>query len=180
MPRNVEVKIRLRDGGSLAAVRAAVAELTDDSPKRLHQRDTYFDVSSGRLKLREITEPDGRTSTELIAYHRSDGSPPRVSTYHRLVPVADGDVARTLRAMLDVRGVVTKRREVYLSGQTRIHLDEVDGLGLFVEFEVVLRLDQSEEEGKRVAESLMKRLGIDGEHCEPQGYVDLLALARSR
>lgn len=180
MSRNVEIKIRLRDRGSLAAVRAAVAELADDSPKRLHQRDTYFEVSSGRLKLREITEPDGRTSTELIAYHRPDGTQPRLSTYHRLVPVADGDLARTLRAMLDVRDVVTKRREVSMSGQTRIHIDEVDGLGFFVEFEVVLRLDQSEDDGRRVAESLMKRLGVGGEQCERQGYVDLLALTRSR
>lgn len=176
MSRNVEIKIRLHGSESLEDLRSVVTEVSDHPPTFARQRDTYFAVSSGRLKLREITESDGRVATELIAYHRADGQRPRVSTYHRLVPVSDGDIAGTLRTMFDIRGVVAKRREVYLCGQTRVHLDEVDGLGYFIEIEVVLRPDQSEEDGIRVAESLMRRLGVEAATRQPRGYIDMLAL----
>jgi predicted adenylyl cyclase CyaB len=73
-----------------------------------------------------------------------------------------------------VRGVVRKRRYLYLVGQTRVHLDEVEGLGEFMELEVVLRPEQSDAEGQAIARDLMTRLGIREEDLLEGAYMDLL------
>jgi len=78
-----------------------------------------------------------------------------------------------LRA-LGVRGVVEKRREVFMAGQTRIHLDEVRGLGSFLELEVVLTPGQSVEAGELIARDLMEQLGVSAESLESAAYIDLL------
>ena len=59
-------------------------------------------------------------------------------------------------------------------GQTRIHLDFVEGLGSFVELEVVLQDPESTDEGHAIARKLMDRLEI--KDCDLVGgsYVDLL------
>jgi len=128
--RNVELKAHDPDpAGTLARARAAGAE----DRGLLRQRDTYFAVAHGRLKLRE-EEPGGAT---LIAYDRPDAAAERVSSY-RLVPVSDPEPLRdSLAASVGVRGVVVKRRHLLLWETVRIHLDEVRGLGSFVELEAV-------------------------------------------
>jgi len=79
-----------------------------------------------------------------------------------------------LRLALGVRGIVRKTRYLYLSGQTRIHLDDVEGLGQFMELEVVLRDGQSDAEGQTIAEELMTRLGVRKEDLLEGAYMDLL------
>ena len=99
----------------------------------LTQTDTYFHVPRGRLKLRSI---DG-THAELIQYDRPDEQGDRWSTYTR-VPVGDPQgMMLALRNALGVRCVVEKVRAVYLYKTARIHIDDVKGLGSFLEFEVV-------------------------------------------
>jgi predicted adenylyl cyclase CyaB len=73
-----------------------------------------------------------------------------------------------------IRGVVRKTRYLYLVGQTRIHLDDVDGLGQFMELEVVLEEGQSDAEGQRVAENLMWALGVEQSDLIDGAYMDLL------
>ena len=72
------------------------------------------------------------------------------------------------------RATVRKRRSVFLFGQTRIHLDQVEGLGSFIEFEVVLRDGQPVSEGERIATSLMNALSVRAADLIPHAYVDLL------
>ena len=79
-----------------------------------------------------------------------------------------------LTKTLGVTGVVRKTRTLYLIGQTRVHIDEVEGLGTFLELEVVLRERQTEAEGKAVVEPLMVEFGIDKRELVPEAYVDLL------
>jgi homotetrameric cytidine deaminase len=128
--RNVELKAHDPDPGrTLERALAAGAE----DRGLLRQRDTYFDVARGRLKLRE-EEPGGAT---LIAYDRPDEAAERVSSY-RLVPVPDpGALRDALAAAPGVRVVVVKRRHLLLWETVRIHLDEVRGLGSFLELEAV-------------------------------------------
>jgi len=107
----------------------------------LNQTDTYFAVSDRRLKLREISHgaPDGTSfaATELIDYERPDRVGARVSAYTR-EPVDDpAERAAALAAEYGLRGVVRKRRDLWLIDRTRIHLDRVIGLGEFVELETV-------------------------------------------
>jgi len=99
---------------------------------------------------------------------------PKVSDYHR-APAQEPDTLReVLTRSLGVRATVRKWRAVFLVGHTRIHLDDVDGLGSFIEFEVVLRDGQSVAEGERIAASLMDALSVSPADLIPHAYVDLL------
>jgi homotetrameric cytidine deaminase len=128
--RNVELKARDPDP---ARTLERALEAGAEERGVLRQRDTYFAVTHGRLKLRE--EPEGAT---LIAYERPDAGAERVSDY-RLVPVPDPEALRAaLAAANGVSVVVDKRRRLLLWEQTvRIHLDEVDRLGSYMEIEAV-------------------------------------------
>jgi predicted adenylyl cyclase CyaB len=79
---------------------------------------------------------------------------------------------------LSVNGVVRKNRTLWMVGQSRVHLDEVDGLGHFVEIEVVLDSDQTAEMGIEIAEKLMIKLEIRKEDLIASAYIDLLMDAR--
>jgi predicted adenylyl cyclase CyaB len=73
-----------------------------------------------------------------------------------------------------MRGIVRKRRLLYLVGRTRIHLDEVEGLGAFLELEVMLDDAQAEEEGEAIARRLLADLGVRDEDRVAAAYIDLL------
>jgi homotetrameric cytidine deaminase len=128
--RNIELKALDPDPArSLAVCR----ELGAEDRGRLRQRDTYFRVRRGRLKLRE-EEPGGAT---LIQYERPDAAAARESRY-RLSPVPDPDELRaSLDAALGTLVVVAKDRHLLQWDGVRIHLDTVEGLGSFVELEAV-------------------------------------------
>src|SRR5215213_1650988 len=129
--RNVELKARDADPARTLE-RALAAGAREHGI--LHQRDTYFAVRHGRLKLRE-EEPGGAT---LIAYERPDTAAERVSDY-RLVPVPDPAALRAaLEATDGILAVVAKARRLLLwEDSVRIHLDAVEGLGSFLELEAV-------------------------------------------
>ena len=129
--RNVELKAI--DPDPARTLERALAAGAEDRGV-LRQRDTYFAVRHGRLKLRE-EQPGGAT---LIAYERPDTAAERVSDY-RLVAVDDADGLRAaLTASEGIRAVVAKERRLLLwEGSVRIHLDAVEGLGTFVELEAV-------------------------------------------
>jgi adenylate cyclase class IV len=59
-------------------------------------------------------------------------------------------------------------------GQTRVHCDQVSGLGDFAELEVCLTDDQTTEDGVAIAHDLMKKLGIDKSNLIPGAYMDLI------
>ena len=172
MARNVEIKARLADLGS---VEARARALSSGEPERLVQRDVFFNVPSGRLKLRSFAEG----TPELIFYQRPDTEGPKTSNYQRL-PVGNADATEELlSAALGTRGVIEKTRLVYLVGATRIHLDDVVGLGTFLELEVVLRDDQSDDDGGRVAKDLLAQLGVAPKQLVRGAYLDLLRAGRA-
>ena len=80
----------------------------------------------------------------------------------------------TRRDSNGLRGVVRKRRELILIGQTRVHLDDVEGLGHFMELEVVMREGQSNEDGQQIAQGLMSELGIEESDLIACAYIDLM------
>jgi predicted adenylyl cyclase CyaB len=167
VPRNVEIKARVRD---LPAIRRAVEAIADGPPALLIQSDTFFEVPRGRLKLRVFA--DG--TAELISYLRHDVAGPRESRFAKAAVNDSGALAAVLGAALGVAAVVRKRRDLYRCGPTRIHLDDVEGLGSFLELEVELPDGQSAAEGERIARELMARLGIAEEDLVAGGYVGLL------
>jgi predicted adenylyl cyclase CyaB len=167
MARNVEIKARAFD---LAVIQQRVEALGAVAAGELTQTDTFFDVPGGRLKLREFSDD----TAELISYVRDDQSGPKVSSYLVTSVTAPDRLRDVLGHALGLRGVVRKRRTLFLLGQTRIHLDEVEGLGAFVEFEVVLLDGQPEVEGQRLALDLLEKIAISPADLVARAYVDLL------
>ena len=167
--RNLERKFRCPD---LGAVRAALPALATRREGVQLQTDTYFHCRAGRLKLREI---DGEPAV-LIGYDRPDAAAAKLSAYH-LVPVADAAALRAaLTAALGTRGVVRKRREIHHWRNVRIHLDEVEGLGSFVEFEAVLPAQDDGTAAHPDLEMLRRALGLAGAEELAASYADLLRL----
>jgi adenylate cyclase class IV len=136
--RNIEFKSRL---ANFAAARAIAERVATDRLGVERQADTYFHVPHGRLKLREI----GGLGAWLVGYVRDDRPDARGSDY-RLVEITDATTLKeTLTAALGVSVVVRKEREILLHKNVRIHLDQVEGLGAFLEFEAVLGPDDEDE-----------------------------------
>jgi predicted adenylyl cyclase CyaB len=133
------------------------------------QRDVFFRVPTGYLKLRLPSEGPG----ELIAYQRNAGSGPRPSDYD-ITPVADpSGMEQVLARSLGVRGEVRKERHLYLWRHTRIHLDEVEGLGRFVELEGVAR-EIPLAEARREVDRVIGVLGLDPATFLYRPYLELL------
>ena len=136
MARNVEIKARVENIGP---VFARAAELADEGPVEIVQDDTFFACKNGRLKLRTFPSGEG----ELIFYRRTDQKGPKES-YYVLYPTTSPDALReTLSLAYGQTGRVRKQRTLFMSGRTRIHLDRVEGLGNFLELEVVLAEGES-------------------------------------
>ena len=167
MAANVEIKARVRD---LAALTARARELSGTPVETIRQLDTFFLTSRGRLKLRELGQQRG----QLIYYERPDQDGPKRSDY-TLFETTDAETLKSVLVQaLGARGAVEKTRQLYIIGQTRLHLDDVKGLGTFVELEVVLQPGQSEQEGRLIAERLIVELGIEQGDLLQSAYIDLL------
>ncbi len=171
--RNLELKVRLSREG-LVDVRERVLALGVPMTCQ-RQVDRYFDVPQGRLKLRAIAYDTEPSRAELIAYRRPDEQGSRWSVY-RITPVdpdlAD-DLAATLAHVLQVVAEVRKRRDIAIWRSTRIHLDDVDGLGYFLELETVL----SEQDGVHAEaehREAIERLGLAAWPVEATSYSDML------
>jgi homotetrameric cytidine deaminase len=165
--RNVELKARDPDP---ARTLALALEAGAEDLGEISQRDTYFSGARERLKLREQEPGD----SELIAYVRPDETQARVSEYRR-VRVGDAQALReALDAGLGTLVVVDKRRRLLLWDDVRIHLDEVDGLGSFLELEAVAPegSDLSAERAK--VERLRGELGVNDGNLVATAYSDLL------
>jgi predicted adenylyl cyclase CyaB len=166
--RNIEVKARIASADLLMPIAAAFA---DEGPIELWQDDTFFSCAQGRLKLRILSESEG----ELIFYCRPDVAGPKPSSYI-IAPTRSPDI---LRAVLSLAygeiGRVRKHRTLFLTGATRIHLDRVEGLGDFLELEVVLKAEESAEAAAAVAKEFLVKLGITDEQLVEEAYVDLIS-----
>lgn len=172
MARNVEIKARIE---SVDAIAATVAAMADRGPFEIQQDDTFFACERGRVKLRALSTTEG----ELIFYHRANRAGPKES-FFVVSPTASPDSLReALSLAYGQAGRVRKHRALYLVGRTRVHLDRVEGLGHFLELEVVLWEGEPSESGVAEADRLMARLGISADQLIEGAYVDLLARERA-
>src|SRR5215212_9809882 len=154
MPSNIEIKARARN---FAEIKARAEQLSNTPGEVIPQEDIFFRTPQGRLKLR-VLSPD---SAQLIYYTRPDQEGPKRSDYHISLTSDPENLKRVLELTYGIRGVVRKTRYLYLVGQTRVHLDDVEGLGQFMELEVVMAEGQSDAEGQAIAEGLMSALGVE-------------------
>lgn len=163
MATNVEIKASIPD---LEPIRAKVARLTPVPSQIINQTDTFFVVPRGRLKIREFSNGSG----ELISYDRADRARPRESVYTRVACQNVRPLLQALSSALQVRGIVAKQRELFLVGRTRVHLDQVESLGSFVEVEVVMEPGEPVEHGHREAHDLLRGLDIPERALVAQAY----------
>ena len=168
MARNIEIKARIE---SVEAMRIKVAALADHDPIELLQDDTFFTCARGRLKLRAWSAHDG----QLIFYQRPNHTGPKES-FFLTAPTSSPDTLREVLAhAYGQAGRVRKHRTFYHLGRTRVHLDRVEGLGHFLELEVVLSEGEPATQGVEEAYQLMAVLGIAPTQLIEGAYVDLLA-----
>ena len=142
------------------------------------QKDIYFRSPTGRLKLRVTGGSEG----QLIYYERSDEAGPRASGYLISPVAATGALTQVLTEALGVIGIVRKKRVVYVVGRTRIHLDELAGLGNFIELEYVFQDVAAMNVGSDIEEQraalaavveLMDRLNVPRADLIGNSYIDL-------
>jgi adenylate cyclase class 2 len=162
--RLIEMKATLR---TLTPARDRLNAMGARRQGTYRQVDTYFNVQTGRLKLREV---DGEPTSKLVYYDREDIPDLKRSD----IVILDTDDPATLKAILEraigVKVTVTKRREIYRHQGTQIHLDDVEGLGTFIEFE---RPITDLPEDRRHLEGLMDGLGVGREDLLTGSYSDL-------
>ena len=167
MATNIEIKARVHD---FEAMKKRAQSLSDQPVAIIPQEDTFFYTEKGRLKLRVLAPDQGY----LIYYERPDQDGPKRSDYHLAETREPENLKTTLSLALGVRGVVRKTRYLYMVGQTRIHLDDVEGLGHFIELEVVMEEGQSDAAGQATAEDLMRRLEVRKDALLEGAYMDLI------
>ena len=166
MAANLEIKASLA-GSELAAAQAQ--RLGAEYAGELHHIDVYFRTVNGRLKLRTING----AAAELIAYERDEESDERLSRFERLRVDDPESLRRMLETALGVRGVVEKRRTLWMYGDTRIHIDEVRDLGYFLEIEVPV-VDGSDR-AARTMRTLLEGFQVAPEAYIRSSYIDLLS-----
>lgn len=164
--RNVELKASL---ASLEDARQTAERVATQKLAVQHQVDTYFQCTAGRLKLREINGD----SAQLIWYARPDRPDARGSEYYLFDVQDPGLLKQMLASGLGVRQIVTKRRQIFLYHNVRIHLDEVEGRGSFLEFEAVLGPDHGVEEGARRVAYLREAFQLDDDCLLSGSYGDM-------
>ena len=167
MARTIEIKARIEN---VAVLTPKVAEIANEGPLEIAQDDTFFNCDNGRLKLRAFSNDSG----ELIFYQRLNLAGPKESFYIRSPTSSPETLRESLSMAYGQIGRIRKYRSLFLVGRTRVHLDRVEGLGHFLELEVVLVDDESAEQGIREASDLMDKLGIQPEQLIEGAYIDLL------
>ncbi len=169
--RNIELKARLHDP---AAARQIAERLATAHLGVQQQTDTYYRCTVGRLKLRET---EGQPA-QLIGYMRPNELGAKASDY-RIVEIADAKAIRAvLTETLGILAVVVKRRQIYLHHNVRVHLDEVQRLGSFLEFEAVLSDGVDAETGRQQIAWLRDQFMITHADLVNNSYSDMLLLTR--
>jgi len=164
---NVEIKARCNNQD---AIRKYLKEHDADFKGVDHQIDTYFNVSNGRLKLRE-----GEIENFLVHYERSDQVGPKQSKVTLYNSQPGSMLKEALAKALGVLVVVDKKREIYFIENVKFHVDNVQDLGTFMEIEAIDK-DGSIGQDKlnEQCQQYLSEMGIRGQDLIPVSYSDLL------
>jgi len=164
---NVEIKAKCSDPDF---IRNYLLSQKADFKGVDNQTDTYFNVTNGRLKLRE-----GNIETNLIYYERSDQQGPKNSNFN-LVKINDTrGLKEALTKSIGIKVIVKKKREIYYIKNVKFHIDEAGGLGSFIEIEAGnIFADLSQDELKKQCDFYMNEFKIKPEDLVAVSYSDLL------
>lgn len=164
----MEIKARCAEP---AAIRQFLVNNGADYKGLDQQTDTYFNVPNGRLKLRE-----GNIENNLIYYERSNQAGPKDS-FFRLVKTEDSTgLKEALAKAMGIKVEVKKSREIYFIRNVKFHIDEVPGLGSFVEIEAGNNLapEMTRDHLKEQCEYYLQQFAIRPEDLLEMSYSDML------
>ena len=162
----VELKARYEDLGKARALLSGAERVGT-----FRQVDTYFSLGDRRLKLRAV---EGRRDGQLVYYERPDEGGVKESRV-LLADLPDaGAVLDILRRTFPVKAEVRKTREIYRLEGVHVHLDSVEGLGKFIEFEKIVSSEAERAAGRTQLDSLVRYFQIDSEDLMASSYSDLL------
>ena len=165
--RNLELKIKCKDHTSALS---AVKKLSAKYEGILKQRDVYFNLSPGRLKLRSINNE----RFELIFYKRLNRASAKFSNYYISEITHPKRVEKLLKEILGIKITINKTRKLYLWENVRIHFDTVNKLGKFIEFEIVCKTTRDENESREKMKYLKKIFNISKGDVLRSSYSDML------
>lgn len=171
--KNIEIKAKT---GNPESIRKILLSNNADFKGTDFQTDTYFNVSKGRLKLRE-----GNIENSLIYYNRENTSGPKKSEIilHKLNP--DESLKSILKEVLGVWKIVKKKREIYFIDNVKFHIDEIENLGSFFEIEVIDHNDSLKEtDMQEVCNNYLKLFGILPDNLIKESYSDLVTVTSGK
>ncbi len=166
---NVEIKAKVKN---LSEARKYLLSQNADFRGTDHQIDTYFNTPKGRLKLRE-----GNIECSLIGYHRENQAEAKRSDIglQKLDPSTAQGIREALTMTIGQRVVVDKSREIYFIDNVKFHLDNVKGLGEFVEIEAIDSVGNiGEEKLREQCKNYQELLGIQTEQLLTHSYSELI------
>ncbi len=165
---NVEIKARCEN---LEKIRKVLQEEDARFEGTDHQTDTYFNTSTGRLKLRE-----GKIENHLISYNRKDQSEPKLSDVTLYNTSKDSSILKEiLTKHFGIKCVVDKKREIYYIGNIKIHLDSIEKLGSFVEIEASSDNKSEEDKLRKQVADCIKKFGIKKSDLIKESYSDMVS-----
>ena len=167
MARNIEIKALL---DNIDFCENKAKSLSGSDPEIIAQEDFFFNCSNGRLKLRIFSSDKG----DLIFYNRKNDKGPKTSEYFITHTNEPSKLLQVLDKSFGIYGVVKKVRKLFLIGRTRVHIDQVENLGNFIEFEVVLSEDEETSIGKTEANNLLDQFEIKINYLIECAYIDLI------
>ncbi len=171
--KNLELKVKCK---SHRAALKAVKLLHAEYGGILKQRDVYFNISPGRLKLRTIN----KTEHQLIYYKRHNKKTAKISNYYISEITHPKRVEKILKEIYGIKVIVLKSRKLYLWQNVRIHIDTVNTLGKFIEFEIVCRSQKDENESAEKMNYLKFLFGIQNKEVLKYSYSDMLIKTKER
>jgi predicted adenylyl cyclase CyaB len=165
----VEMKAKV---DSLKPFQQKLQELSAKHVGAFHQVDTYYDIPQGRLKLRET---EGENKAQLVYYERPDVQGPKQTQVFIIELTKPQNMKQFLSKVLRTKTVVDKQRAIYRIKGTQVHLDTVQNLGTYVEFErPTENTPEAAQKAQEILKKLMQTLGVKPETLIKRSYSDLI------
>ena len=168
--KTIEMKARRKDASDIRTfLKKQNARFVGEDK----QVDTYFNVSTGRLKLRE-----SRFENFLVYYERQDSAQPKISKHvlHKVEP--ESSIKEMLTQSLGVLCVVDKKREIYWLDNVKFHIDSVKELGDFFEIEAFEDKDHDETVLRQQVDQYLKEFNVKNDDLVAGSYSDLILLLK--
>lgn len=164
---NIEIKARTTEA---ARIREYLLQQGASFKGPDEQTDTYFNTQNGRLKLRE-----GNIENNLIFYERPDQAGPKNSHFNLVKTNDPAGLKEVLAKSMGIKVIVKKQREIYYINNVKFHIDQVPGLGTFIEIEAGNMLaDLSGTELREQCDHYVNQLKIRPEDMVELSYSDML------